>query len=362
MNKSNSIDYLLIIRGLASLGVLFAHSRAYDITILQAIQQSFPNSSLLPLLSAIYPAGAGESYVMFFFILSGYLMGKIFFNNRYSFSKDGIKSFYKNRLLRIAPLLYFNLIICLGLFLYAYPMPMDILGNFLFINNILNPNGNIINPVTWSISYEMQYYLLAPFIYFAFKKRNILNFTILLILTAIFIFTTKYWGMFLAGFLVNYILYFLPFTKKIKYTDELVLILGFFGGNIVYFYFKNMALDTYANVSLMIIAMLSIYILELKSDQFTIGKIREKILYYFTWIGLLSYGIYLWHYPIVITNHQKVATLVEKIKDKAIFQNELNLTIFSQTLEILLTLVFTITISWMTYHLIETKFKPSIKG
>jgi len=99
--KSNSVDMLLALRAFACLLVVSHHSiiNMHNNIWLEN------NKSIWPLFS---PAWVG---IWIFFVLSGYLMGKGFFTDRYSRDKKGAINFYINRAIRILPLYYFAILI-----------------------------------------------------------------------------------------------------------------------------------------------------------------------------------------------------------------------------------------------------------
>jgi peptidoglycan/LPS O-acetylase OafA/YrhL len=127
--------------------------------------------------------------VWIFFALSGYLMGKGFFTGRYQFSRDGMLRFYRNRLLRLAPLAYFSIAVMV---LFVHPEATSaanikhLIALFLFEQSPLP----LIGPL-WSIATEMQFYLLAPFMAFAIHMaaRRV---NIVFIATALLAFGTAY--------------------------------------------------------------------------------------------------------------------------------------------------------------------------
>ena len=162
------VDNLLAMRGLCALGVLLVHSLgASDLSFRHYLEHGWEFGATLRGLVAGLTPTTGKNFVLFFFVHSGYLMGKIFFMGRYTLDRRRHRQFYRSRLLRIAPLLYVNLVVCLLLLPSAQPTWLEAAGDFLFVNNF---TGRGINGVTWSLSWEMQYYLVAPFVFLCFGK------------------------------------------------------------------------------------------------------------------------------------------------------------------------------------------------
>ncbi len=159
--KTNHLDVLLAIRAIACFFVVVAHcSPPRDAIIFQGYDLSW-------LLFA-----AGGMYLRTFFCLSGYLMGKLFYTGRYQLSLDGILKFWRNRVLRVFPLYYFAALFLI-IFMYTGLLKLENWGYLIRIftftyNHALPPDFN--RPL-WSLSTEVQFYLLAPFIYSFVRER-----------------------------------------------------------------------------------------------------------------------------------------------------------------------------------------------
>ncbi len=109
--------------------------------------------------------GCGPTGMVIFFCLSGYLMGKAFYSGRYRPDPAGIKSFYLNRALRIVPLTYFASFVVI-LFVSPNLLQPGTIWQlwrpllFMYYGYQPGPIG-----VLWATSVEMQYYLIAPFLF-----------------------------------------------------------------------------------------------------------------------------------------------------------------------------------------------------
>src|SRR5262249_14702112 len=132
--------------------------------------------------------------------------------------------FYEMRFLRLAPALYLNLLVC-ALFLQIADLdPVKAFGDIAFLNNL---TGNAINPVTWSLSYEMQYYIAAPFIFLLLRKRAAALVVAILIvfLMGLAVPPLKYAFTFLLGFGVN----LLPKNSATLTWKKVALVVGVVG-------------------------------------------------------------------------------------------------------------------------------------
>ncbi|MBW4576934.1 MAG: acyltransferase [Aphanothece sp. CMT-3BRIN-NPC111] len=335
----NRVDALLSLRGVACLMVVFIHcSPPREFLLCQGYDFSW-------ILFA--PGGVA---VWIFFTLSGYLMGKGFYTERYKTDKQGIFNFWQNRALRILPLYIFVIVV---LSVFAYPDALrpknweQYARLFTFTYRLLNSDLIDIDAPLWSLSTEVQFYLMVPFIYvfthpFLKKLSDILLFAVAII-SAVFglklwvsyqheirtnlILAVKYWytplatnvDIFICGFLIN------PLLKSIRYKVPLrqqklmkiasvVLLVIFYCTSAYYFYHTNLGVSvnfTKTTVFLFqpLTALLTsffVFAFELQLDKH--GKnqkllptsIKNNPIRALEVIGNLSFGIYVWHLPIIL--------------------------------------------------------------
>ena len=101
--------------------------------------------------------------VWIFFTLSGFLMGKAFASGRYSLDEVGMRTFLRNRFLRIAPIYYGSILVISA---FRYPQIFTFknwwmlvqMGTFDYAGDLPIREVNAL----WSVSTEMQFYLLVP--------------------------------------------------------------------------------------------------------------------------------------------------------------------------------------------------------
>jgi peptidoglycan/LPS O-acetylase OafA/YrhL len=122
------------------------------------------------------------SGVDLFFVLSGFLIGRILIFNKGS--NNFLKTFYIRRVLRIFPAFY---LVVLGFVIFRYfdfsenfdwlfESPHPIYSYLLYIQNwfmAFDGFGNHWLSVTWSLAVEEQFYLILPFVILFYKKSNI---------------------------------------------------------------------------------------------------------------------------------------------------------------------------------------------
>lgn len=162
------------LRGLAALAVVFFHAANWfphpDTAFSQFLYQilSFHNSG-------------GDLGVLFFFVLSGFLITYLLFQERLAFGKIGLGNFYMRRLLRIWPLYYLSVAIGFWLFpllfsQHALPASQNssmglyliFAGNFDHIQNGTPTNGLL--GVQWSVAVEEQFYLIWPLLFLLLRR------------------------------------------------------------------------------------------------------------------------------------------------------------------------------------------------
>ncbi|MED0676995.1 acyltransferase [Aneurinibacillus thermoaerophilus] len=130
-----------IARSLAIVMVLISHGRAF-----------FPNYDLQ------FLSINGYFGVELFFVLSGFLIGKIIVTEVLEQNSiSNLKNFYVRRWFRTLPL-YFLVV----LFLFVIGRPFDI-RSLIFLQNFSAESLGFI-PVSWSLAIEEWFYLLIPFL------------------------------------------------------------------------------------------------------------------------------------------------------------------------------------------------------
>ena len=351
LNKAttNRLDALLILRGFACLLVVIHHCNPYRNSII------YRDSDLSWLIFS--PDGMA---VWIFFVLSGYLMGKAFFHERYTADVPGVLNFWRNRAIRIFPLYYFAVLI-LTIFVYPDWLKIENWGyllrvcTFTYAHSIQIKSGLSFNAAFWSLSTEIQFYLIVPFAYNYFKNRLFnkeqvfwsglgiisLTFVIRCIFWMIFreeiadevLYTIKYWytplitnlDLFFTGFLVNGWLKYQSNHRKANLNSgskylaiTLIILLYLFSAYHLYHQelvgaTEHIGKGFKTSTSLFVLPLLtalvtSFFIFAFESDNYHHSQKNEKLsfastlrnpLRIFEIFGNLSYGVYIWHMPII---------------------------------------------------------------
>ncbi|BAZ30930.1 O-acetyltransferase OatA [Cylindrospermum sp. NIES-4074] len=399
MNQNNTLDALLALRGFACLMVVIHHCNPPRNSI---VYQGYDLSWLI--FSHAWVA------VWIFFVLSGYLMGKAFYSERYILDIPGVMNFWRNRIFRIVPLYYFAILI-LTLFVYPNWLKIENWGNllrlftFTYEFSVTSQPGMGFNAAFWSLSTEVQFYIMVPFIFSYFKQRffhqkqvylgGYLLFLVFFIIRCIiwvafsrqiseqFSYVVKYWyspiitnlDLFLGGFLVNVWLKYQPVKFEAKEHHKLykifnlyklnkkyiavILIVGLYLFTAYHLYHQELAnLPERANKGLrtattffilppLTALVTSFFVWAFESDIYhnfsknqnlsftTILRNPLRIIEVF---GNLSFGVYIWHTPI-ITNITPIFTS--------------NIPIEAFYARLTATLILSILLATVTYYLVE---------
>ncbi|WP_313580542.1 acyltransferase [Chishuiella sp.] len=249
----------------------------------------------------------GTEAVYVFFTLSGFLIIRNLLKEKNNSNTIDLRKFYRNRILRIAPLYYIVLIFGLIYYnfiiqLFGYSIDEEynpIIGIFLgftFFANILstyNPGGII--EVLWSIAIEEQFYLIIAPLFIFLKKENIIKFLIAFSFIYLFIYhidnleiLRKFrllFFYFTAGGILSYISLFIKI--KINFIIKFFILFFFILLLTTNIFIENLN-DFFYHFLCMIIFSCGIYILTLKSYKLLNNK-------YIIYLGEISYGIYMYH-------------------------------------------------------------------
>ena len=106
---------------------------------------------------------SGRTGVMLFFALSGYLITSLLVKEKTNYQKIDLKSFYIRRILRVWPLYYTIIILCLVLLQYRPSLETLILCITIFPNvaHMMHLTWWA-SPQLWSLGVEEQFYLFWP--------------------------------------------------------------------------------------------------------------------------------------------------------------------------------------------------------
>ena len=274
------------------------------------------------------PFKGGFIGVDIFFVISGYLITSIILKELVTTGTFSFKHFYERRVRRILPALLFVMLVSLP-FAWMYLLPSSfidfsksILYSLGFSSNFYfhysgqqygAENGLLIPFLhTWSLSVEEQYYILFPIVllitfkYFRKYLIHILIFGFFISLglaewtsrnypSASFYFLhTRMWEL-IAGSILAYFEITLGHRSKHQTLNLILPSIGLFLiGHSILFFNNKVFHPSFYTLSPIIGACLIIWFSN--KDELITKILSTKL---FVGIGLISYSLYLWHYPIL---------------------------------------------------------------
>ncbi len=310
-----------------------------------------------------------------FFVLSGYLITGILIS---TLGRQGyLKNFYTRRMLRIFPLYYAILIIFLVVFplLGFYKQELQYylnnqlwlwiyLQNWLYSFN-LPVNNSVLNHL-WSLAVEEQFYLVWPLLILLIRNTRTLFFLMLFILLAVisargilyllklpkfnyiaFYTFTRIDGLCIGSMIA--LLHKINFTFLSRYLAIIITVLACFNFAFYFLTFQNSkAYPYYAIVGYTTFAgLFGVLVHELVSTShsflnkcFSFAPLR--------FLGKISYGLYIFHWPIYLLLTPAVARLIGPFINLPL---KLERTLYSSVV----TLV-AIVVSIISYYTFEMKF------
>ncbi|WP_413287810.1 acyltransferase family protein [Bdellovibrio sp. HCB337] len=266
----------------------------------------------------------GFAGVDVFFVISGYLVTGILYSNIQE-EKFSFKEFYFKRVRRLFPSLIAVLVVCCmagSLLLVA-----DEFANFgkqLFSSALFSTNfvlfsesgyfdrSSDLKPLLhiWSLSIEEQFYIFWPFlIYFLGKNKKVLIYSLLGItivslglnlgLTknhqafSFYLLPTRLWELAIGGLLI--------FVKPAEVQGRIRSVLSLAGFGLILFSFYILNQNKQFPGWWVLLPVLGTCLVIIAGESSIVNKmISDKRIVY---IGLISYPLYLWHWPLISYAH-----------------------------------------------------------
>jgi len=262
-----------------------------------------------------------------FFVLSGFLITDILL--RALGNPNFLRNFYTRRILRIFPVFYLSLVVCLLFLPGIRPLNLNAeyyiqnqfwiwtyLQNWLFI--FKEPYGDQILLHTWSLAVEEQFYLLWPLVILLVRKPKILlimalSLLILVVISRYFIWTLKikdlaYSSLFtftrIDGLCIGCILAVL-IRNNARYLKRFITVIVLFVAAVNFgFYFINnqqgftlpyLAFAGYTTFA--VLFGILVYEAVTGDSKIIQSLFNNRPLKFF---GKISYGLYVYHWPVYI--------------------------------------------------------------
>tara|TARA_B100000767_G_scaffold202932_1_gene189826 strand:+ start:1157 stop:3085 length:1929 start_codon:yes stop_codon:yes gene_type:complete len=332
------------LRAIAVLGVIFYHSEI--------------------LIGNKFFLSGGFLGVDIFFVISGYLITSIIYQENKTKKTFSFLNFYERRIRRLLPALL--VVLSFSLFLtYFFLLPVQfkayinsvISSIFFYSNFYFHYSGQAYGETilsskpllhTWSLAVEEQFYILYPIFFvfcinfFKFKIKYLFYFIIIIsVLFAsiisenhasfnFYMIVTRAWELMIGGLVALKHFNEKKIIKENKYLPFIGLLLILFS---FYFFDDPHKHPTY--LTLIPIIGCCLIINNKKDDNFLSKILSNKIM---VSIGLISYSLYLWHHPILSLG--KISGITEN----------------NSFIKILL-IIISFILSILTYHYVEKKFR-----
>ena len=261
-----------------------------------------------------------------FFVISGYLITSIILKELVTTGLFSFKNFYQRRIRRILPVLLVVILVSIP-FAYLILLPQNLIefsklifysvgfssNFFLYFSGqeYNNLNKSLLPFIhSWSLAVEEQYYILFPIVLMIsfkyFRKYLIyiliIGFVISLGLAnwtsrnnssmSFYFLHTRIWEL-LAGSILAYFKIKKGHSIKHKTINILPLVGLILIGHSIFFFNDKMLHPSFYTLYPIIGVCLVIYFSN--QDELITKFLSTKL---FIWIGLISYSLYLWHYPI----------------------------------------------------------------
>lgn len=358
-STASKFDALDTLRGLAAFSVFVYHFHSLS-----------PNGAGVPSVLKLM-GEAGHIGLDLFFVLSGFLI----FRSVYLHGVN--KQYFIRRFLRIAPIYYFSLIFVLIFIDQSYFFSLqgvwNIVSHLFFFQSFSSATYYGINPVLWSLSVELIFYLFLPLFFLVTKHKDTriaLGLILMILLcwtyrfeitnyydqwdsTQRIIYTENFIGrldQFALGMLASFATLKIGMAKSIRKRSStaikiialLLIVLGTSGLILTMDIFAEYQAGFRDVLSLQVflhsfVGLCAAFLIFGFSNSFNfISKIiGNKV---FAFLGTISYSFYIWHY--ILTEHVLSFSQENKLVNH----------------QFLITFLATLLLSTVTYLVIEKSF------
>jgi peptidoglycan/LPS O-acetylase OafA/YrhL len=257
----------------------------------------------------------GSEGVTIFFCLSGYLLSKLLIRELDETGRLSIRSFYLRRILRIWPLYFSFIVFCI--------LAAPILGNqaiksselpslLTFTYNwqqIYVGQSRGMPAILWSISVEEQIYLILPLLLILFFRWGVKKLAIALVLLGYFsrcllyineasLYRNTFSYMSTIGIGMFYAIY--EESIRRSFQRNRILFSFIFTSLIVIYVLQFKSIFSKGSLAIVVFdltAIMAIFLLVMLGRSQ--AKLSRAILRPFAWLGRRTYGMYIFHWPIL---------------------------------------------------------------
>lgn len=351
--KKFHIDKIDSVRGIAILLVLSYHTLLVLFPGYEAKEYDKNGLLILTGIKAIIlnfnPAGQGWIGVELFLVISGFLIHLIHLKNG---SKFNLKHFFNKRFWRIYPP-YF--VVLLFFFLVSRDRSMqgmkDVLSHIFLVHTLNSKTYFAINGSYWSIALECQLYLLYPVYLYLLSLLGNTKTVVLVFLfqltSGLIAYLYNLNSIVFYGFVINYWIFWCmgAFLADRYYNDKKIFskpgrwFLFLF---LLFFLLKLFFITRYLISVPITFSCLAFIELVVYSNWINNSYVARRIIKLLSYIGVVSYSIYLVHQPLLanLINYCNPLTHLKYLN--------ICFSVFFSWLVVLL-------ISYALYHLLEIK-------
>ena len=294
-----------------------------------------------------------------FFIISGFIITKIIIENK--IKNFSLLYFYERRIKRILPLLSIVLIVSISSLFFVFDFFLlnkninvsfsivTAISNFFFWSSAVlyqfAEKNSLINLHFWSLSIEMQFYIFFPLLFIIFKrKEKFINLIIFIFIGLSYLFVVinyKTHNMFnfynsfsrVFEFLSGSVIFLYSDLIKQKIKEKFHTYIYLVGFIILFLYLQFLQNENFHPNPYIFVFILGIGLIIIFNNDESFKKIKKG----FSYLGKISYSLYLWHFPILVLGSYLFVEFTD----------------FKKIMLILICFV----VSIITYFLIEKKFR-----
>lgn len=243
--------------------------------------------------------------VHIFFVISGYVLGNIFYQASLTNSNINYSDYLKRRLIRLEPpyilsLLIFLLVLVFYLGRDINDLFLNFLASIFYVHNIIYGTGSAINTVAWSLEVEFQFYILAPLLYYVYRTEAFVN-ILFYALILFFVLTCYFMGEFYRSLLSQGHFFILGAMLHVNKS-----------------YFSNFLKHNLISLLIFSCSLYCLFLLPVINNSIELNILKLVLLYLIfavsfcnnlvrqflsiSWIYLIGgicYSIYLIHYPLL---------------------------------------------------------------
>lgn len=262
-----------------------------------------------------------------FLVISGFLIGSILLNKKskpdYRIT-DTLKYFYASRFKRIAPAYYGTLVlVSVSAAVLFLPADFSIYKNslekaaFFASNNYFAHFGDYFAPAnheqpllhTWSLAVEIQFYLIAPFIFLLIPKRWLLRLLpVAIILLTVYaeyrlragVQQATYYSLIarLPAFFLGAWIATLISNRNIRGGEKYkkLWLTLFATGLVILAFIWPKPMGYFPGVAGLVPTAAAALLIWLNANNKVTAFLSNRTI---VWVGTLSYSLYLWHWPIL---------------------------------------------------------------